>query len=441
MRFTIKKILPRTLFGRSLLIMVTPVILVQAISVYIFFDRHWSKMTERLAYALAGEIAVIASRIEGNDNPDYIRELSSMSAQYLGLLVSYEPHAALSERERGFSSDSLVSRKLAAALDEQVRRPFRLVVDADEKWIEVRVALKDGVLSISSPQRRMFSSTGYIFLLWMICSAIILMAIAILFMRNQIRPIRRLAVAAERIGKGRELPANFKAEGAREVRQAAQAFIDMHGRITRQIAQRTAMLAGVSHDLRTPLTRLKLQVAMMPQSPDTEAMKRDIDDMERMLNAYLDFVRGEGGEASVRVDLKDMLERLVADSRRMGTEIALSISGDLNISLRAMAFERCLANIIGNARKYAKNIWLGALREDGEHIVIVVDDDGPGIPEDQFEDVFKPFVRVEKSRNAATGGVGLGLSIAQDIVHSHGGEIWLEKSPRGGLRVCIRLPV
>lgn len=441
MRFGIKKILPRTLFGRSLLIMVTPVILVQAISVYIFFDRHWSKMTERLAYALAGEIAVIASRIEGNDDPDYIRELSSMSAQYLGLLVSYEPHATLPEAERGFSSDSLVSRKLAAALNEQVRRPFRLVVDADEKWIEVRVALKDGVLSISSPQRRMFSSTGYIFLLWMISSAIILMAIAVLFMRNQIRPIRRLAVAAERIGKGRELPANFKAEGAREVRQAAQAFIDMHERITRQIAQRTAMLAGVSHDLRTPLTRLKLQVAMMPQSPDTEAMKRDIDDMERMLNAYLDFVRGEGGEASVRVDLKDMLERLVGDARRMGTDIALSISGDLNISLRAMAFERCLANIIGNARKYAKNIWVGALREDGEHIVVVVDDDGPGIPEDQFEDVFKPFVRVEKSRNAATGGVGLGLSIAQDIVHSHGGEIWLEKSPRGGLRACIRLPV
>lgn len=441
MRFGIKKILPRTLFGRSLLIMVTPVILVQAISVYIFFDRHWSKMTERLAYALAGEIAVIASRIEGNDDPDYIRELSSMSAQYLGLLVSYEPHATLPEAERGFSRNSLITRKLAAALNEQVRRPFRIVVDVDEKWIEVRVVLKDGVLSISSPQRRMFSSTGYIFLLWMISSAIILMAIAVLFMRNQIRPIRRLAVAAERIGKGRELPANFKAEGAREVRQAAQAFIDMHERITRQIAQRTAMLAGVSHDLRTPLTRLKLQVAMMPQSPDTEAMKRDIDDMERMLNAYLDFVRGEGGEASVRVDLTDMLERLVADARRMGTEIALSISGDLNISLRAMAFERCLSNIIGNARKYAKNIWLGALREDGEHIVVVVDDDGPGIPEDQFEDVFKPFVRVEKSRNAATGGVGLGLSIAQDIVHSHGGEIWLEKSPRGGLRVCIRLPV
>ena len=441
MRFGIKKILPRTLFGRSLLIMVTPVILVQAISVYIFFDRHWSKMTERLAYALAGEIAVIASRVEENDNPDYIRQLSSMSAQYLGLLVSYESHAMLPEAERGPGSNSLITRKLAAALNEQVRRPFRIVVDVDEKWIEVRVALKDGVLSISSPQRRMFSSTGYIFLLWMICSAIILMAIGILFMRNQIRPIRRLAVAAERIGKGRELPANFKAEGAREVRQAAQAFIDMHERITRQIVQRTAMLAGVSHDLRTPLTRLKLQVAMMPQSPDTEAMKRDIDDMERMLNAYLDFVRGEGGEASVRVDLKDMLERLVGDARRMGTEIALSISGDLNISLRAMAFERCLSNIIGNARKYAKNIWLGALREDGEHIVIVVDDDGPGIPEDQFEDVFKPFVRVEKSRNAATGGVGLGLSIAQDIVHSHGGEIWLEKSPRGGQRGCIRVPV
>ncbi len=435
----LKKIMPRTLFGRSLLIMVTPVLLIQIIAVYIFFDRHWSKMTERLAYGVAGEIAVIASRIEQNPDSEFVREIASVSAQYLGLLVSYDKDGVLSDT--GYSSRSLVTRKLAAALEEQVRRPYKITVDVSEKWIEVRLTLQKGVLSVSSPQRRLFSSTGYIFLLWMISSSVILLAIAVLFMRNQIRPIRRLAIAAERIGKGRDLPVTFKPEGANEVRQAARAFIDMHDRIKRQLAQRTAMLAGVSHDLRTPLTRMKLQMAMMPQTTDTLAMKQDIDDMERMLNAYLDFVRGEGGEAASRVDLREMIERLAANIRRSGGAVEVSYSGDLSISLRPMAFERCLNNVIGNARKYAGNIWVGALREDGGHILIVVDDDGPGIPEDQFEDVFKPFVRGEKSRNQATGGVGLGLTIVQDIVHSHGGQIWLEKSPRGGLRVNIRVPI
>jgi two-component system osmolarity sensor histidine kinase EnvZ len=437
----LKRLMPRTLFGRSLLIMVTPVLLIQIIAVYIFFDRHWSKMTERLAYGVAGEIAVIASRIEENQNPEFIREVAGMSAQYLGLLVSYDPDESLPDAEKGYSSRSIVTRKLAAAIEEQVRRPYRITVDVNEKWIEVRLALRKGVLSVSSPQRRLFSSTGYIFLLWMISSSVILLAIAVLFMRNQIRPIRRLAIAAERIGKGRDLPVTFKPEGANEVRQAARAFIDMHDRIKRQLAQRTAMLAGVSHDLRTPLTRLKLQMAMMPQTPDTVAMKRDIEDMERMLNAYLDFVRGEGGEAASRMDLKEMVDRLAANVRRSGGKIETSYAGDLSISLRPMAFERCIGNVIGNARKYAGRIWIDARRENEGHILIAVDDDGPGIPEDQFDEVFKPFVRGEKSRNPATGGVGLGLTIVQDIVHSHGGQIWLEKSPKGGLRVNIRVPV
>jgi two-component system osmolarity sensor histidine kinase EnvZ len=313
-------------------------------------------------------------------------------------------------------------------------------VDIDEKWIRMKIALKKGVVIVSSPQERLFSSTGYIFLLWMIFTSIILLSIAIVFMRNQIRPIRRLSIAAERIGKGRDLPPTFKPEGAYEVRQAARAFIDMHDRIKRQIAQRTAMLAGVSHDLRTPLTRLKLQVAMMGQNPDTAAMKTDIDDMEKMLNAYLDFVRGEGGESSVRADLREILERIVQNLRRTGTKIDLECEGDLTVTLRVVAFERCLNNVIGNAKKFSDSIWVTAGRRD-HVIVITVDDDGPGIPESQMEDVFKPFVRVDQSRNKATGGVGLGLTITQDIVHSHGGEVTLSKSDKGGLRVTIRLPV
>lgn len=441
MNLSIKTFLPRTLFGRSLLIMVTPVLLIQIIAVYVFFDRHWSKVIDRLAYAVAGEVAIIATRIEENPDADYIRSITSAAAQNLGLLISYEPKISITPEERIFNRDSLVTRRLASALEEQVRRPYSIRADMHEKWVEIRVGLKDGVLNISSPQRRLFSSSGYIFLLWMIVSSIVLLAISILFMRNQIRPIRRLAIAAERIGKGRDIPATFKPEGAREVRQAARAFIDMHERIKRQMMQRTAMLAGVSHDLRTPLTRMKLQVAMLGQTPDTEAMKSDIEDMERMLNAYLDFVRGEGGEAAMRVDLKELLDRIVQTARRSGMAIELETEGDLSLSIRALAFERCLNNLVGNARKFAKTAWVKAVRQDQDNIMISIDDDGPGIPEDQMEEVFKPFVRVEKSRNKATGGVGLGLSIAQDIVHSHGGKIWLEISARGGLRVLILLPV
>lgn len=435
---SLKALLPRTLFGRSLLILVTPVILIQLISVFVFFDRHWSKMTERLAMAVAGEVAIIANTIEDDPRMENARAASGPAVQYLGLLVSYEPGEVMGDT--GTTTSSLITSKLAKALDEQVRRPYHIAVDMNEKWVEIRIALHKGILMVYVPQERLFSSTGYIFLLWMICSSIILLAIAILFMRNQIRPIRRLAIAAERIGKGRDLPASFKPEGAYEVRQAARAFIDMHDRIKRQIAQRTAMLAGVSHDLRTPLTRLKLQAAMLGNSQDSAAMKSDIDDMERMLNAYLDFVRGEGGEAASRADLREILDRIVQTNRRSGATVAFDAVGDLNVTIRALAFERCLNNVIGNARKYAPSIWVRAERRE-EAIVITVDDNGPGIPDDKLDDVFKPFVRVDPSRNPGTGGVGLGLTIAQDIVHSHGGEIVLGRSEKGGLRVTMTLPV
>jgi two-component system osmolarity sensor histidine kinase EnvZ len=439
MNVSIKTFLPRTLFGRSMLILVTPVILIQLISVSVFFDRHYSKMTERLAMAVASEIAVIAGKVDDDPKPVSVRDATEMGVQYLGLLVNYDKNATITVTPEEQKNRSLVTRKLSRALDEQVRRPYSIKVDLNEKWVEVGVALKKGVLTVFVPQERLFSSTAYIFLLWMIFSSIILLAIAVLFMRNQIRPIRRLAIAAERIGKGRDLPANFKPEGAREVRQAARAFIDMHDRIKRQIAQRTAMLAGVSHDLRTPLTRLKLQAAML-NTPDAEAMKGDIDDMQRMLNGYLDFVRGEGGEASVRTDLREVIDRVAQAQRRSGATVEVDMSGDLTVMVRALSFERCLNNIIGNARKYAPASWLRAGRLE-DNIVITVDDNGPGIPDGMIEDVFKPFVRVDPSRNPNTGGIGLGLTIAQDIVHSHGGEILLSKSDRGGLRVTITLPV
>ncbi|MBU0859939.1 MAG: HAMP domain-containing protein [Alphaproteobacteria bacterium] len=439
MAFSIKNILPRSLFGRSLLILVTPVLLIQIISSYIFIDQHWSKMADRLSFAVAGEIAVIADQVERGTDPERISRLSGFAVQYLDMLVSFDAADVMAQKPARLRS-TVVEKTLGRALEWQVRRPYNIHVDIHEKWVQVDVQLENGVLRVSVPQRRLFSSTGYIFLLWMIGTSIVMLAIAILFMRNQIRPIRRLAVVAERFGKGREIPASFKPEGAYEIRQAARAFLAMHERIKRQMQQRTAMLAGVSHDLRTPLTRMKLQAAMLPPGADVEALKGDISDMELMLNSYLDFVRGEGGEQAVRTDLREILDRVAVGMKRQGAQMTMEAQGDLSMPLRPVAFERCLTNLVNNARKYAKTIAVTAERND-DVIQIQIDDDGPGIPADKYEDVFKPFFRVEGSRNPSTGGVGLGLPIAQDIVHSHGGEITLEQSQMGGLRVTIRVPV
>lgn len=450
MKAFFKTILPRTLFGRSLMILVLPILLTQIITTYVFFDRHWGRMTDRLAVAVAGEIAVIADMIEGGADAGDIRDMAVWAGQKLDLLVSYESGGVLEGGDVG-GYDGIngyrqfknytIQTTLARALEAKVRRPYRINVDMHEKWVEVSLGLEDGVMRVSLPRRRLFSSSGYIFLLWMMGASVVLLAVAVLFMRNQIRPIRRLAVAAERFGKGLDVPSSFKPEGAREVRQAAAAFLDMHERIRRQIQQRTAMLSGVSHDLRTPLTRMKLQVAMMGSSPDIEALKSDIVDMERMIDAYLDFARGEGGEQAASTDLNIIINRIVSNIKRQGIEIEVESDPDLFLQLRPVAFERCVSNIIHNAAKYGGgHIWVSARRQ-GERVEITVDDDGPGIPDDKMEDVFRPFYRIDESRNPATGGVGLGLPIAQDIVHGHGGKIFLEKSKKGGLRVVLHVPV
>lgn len=440
MKIPLKKILPRTLMGRSLMILIVPVLLIQIIATYIFFDRHWSKMTGRLAYAVAGEISILADQVEAEEDTPRIDSIAGYAARALDLLVSFEAGKDLDGETTKAARRSIMAATLARALDSQLRRPYAIDVDVHEKWINVSAQLQNGLLHVSLPQRRLFSSSGYIFLLWMIGVSVVLLSIAILFMRNQIRPIRRLAVAAERFGRGLDVPATFKPEGAYEVRQAARAFIEMHERIRRQIQQRTTMLAGVSHDLRTPLTRMKLQVAMLDDNPDADALKSDIADMERMIDAYLDFARGAGEEAVVHTDLREVLERVALSLRRQGTDVDLTMEDGLSLSLRPVAFERCMNNLAGNARKYAKAVWIGAHGKDGT-VRITIDDNGPGVPESKYEEVFRPFVRGEPSRNPSTGGVGLGLPIAQDIVHGHGGRIWLEKSPRGGLRVVVEIPV
>lgn len=440
-----KDLLPRTLFGRSLLILVTPIFLVQIITTVIFFDRHWQKMGDRLAGSVANEVVMVANLIEQDDTPLNVLYIEQIVEGPLDIAIQYKSEEILKEtyeESQGLQNlwrENFISHTLSKAFDERLNRPYNIYVDRNEKWVVVQVQLSHGLLSVTLPERRIFSSSGYIVLLWMVGSSIILLIIATLFMRNQIRPIRRLAIAAERFGKGRDVPF-FKVEGAREVRQAARAFIDMKDRLQRQIQQRTTMLAGVSHDLRTPLTRMKLQVEMMGDGEDVRDLKSDISDMERMIGAYLEFARGQGAEEPVRTDMTALISQVVKAANRERDCVFFDAGEELSLLLRPVSFERALSNLIGNALKYGRHAWISA-RRFGEVVEICVDDDGPGIPPDQYEDVFKPFFRGETSRNTKTGGVGLGLPIVQDVVLSHGGKIWLDQSPKGGLRVVIDLPV
>ncbi len=440
---SIKTFLPRTLFARSLLILIIPVLLIQVITAFIFFDRHWSKITTRLSYAVAGEIALISKVIERDSSQGFVDDVMIGADEKLGLKFVYKEDAFLHDVTLDLPSrgwESMVAGILTGELRNIVGKPFALDIDFKEKRVQIWVQLEDGVLYVSLPQRRLFSSSGYIFLLWMMGTSLALLVIAILFMRNQIRPIKKLAIAAERFGRGHDV-VSFKPQGATEVRMAAQAFLDMHRRIRRQIEQRTTMLAGVSHDLRTPLTRLKLQMAMLEDSAEVDAMKFDIQDMEKMIDGYLDFVRGEGDEKVSLTSLNVILEKVVASAKRQGINITVSTEDKINITVRPVAFERCLANLINNAGKYAHNVWVSFDVDEKNRLILLVEDDGSGIPEDQYEEVFRPFYRVDVSRNVETGGIGLGLPIAMDVVHGHGGEIWLDRSEYGGLKVTIRLPL
>ena len=436
----LKDFLPRSLFYRSLLILTVPIILTFAISTYVFFDRHWEKMASRLATGVAGEVAFFLERIDEGISNDELDGLTQASLSYLQMNIQYKKNATIQQDQTEyFGRGDVIKRILYKELKESFDYPFRILVDVEEKWTQVQVQKGDDVLVFTVPERRLFSSSGYVFLLWMLSVSIILMTVAILFMRNQIRPIKKLSVAADRFGKGRDVPF-FKPEGAREVRQAARAFIGMRDRMQNQIQQRTLMLAGVSHDLRTPLTRLKLQAEMIEDESEKAAIKEDIDDMERMISAYLEFTKGEGNETPERINLKDFLQDIIGSFEKVGFALHFDVSGEsFDLYLRPIAMERCLNNIISNAQKFAEKVWV-SLEAKEEQVVIRIDDDGPGIDPSNYQDVFKPFYREEKSRNKKTGGVGLGLPIAQDIVLAHGGTIELDKSAKGGLCVTITLP-
>ena len=305
-------------------------------------------------------------------------------------------------------------------------------------FIEIRIQLDTAVLRVIARRSAAYASNSYIFILWMVGTSAVLIVVATVFLRNQIRPILRLAVAAENLGKGRLI--EYRPNGATEVRRAGYAFLEMRRRIERAVEQRTTMLNGVSHDLRTVLTRFKLSLELLDDGPDAEAMHRDIDEMGRMLEAYLAFARGDAGESSVMTDMRGLLEELRSDAERHGHVTGVTMTGDTGVIVRPGSFKRCLANLVGNAGRYGNRIEIAARRED-RFFTVHVDDDGPGIPVDKREDVFRPFLRLDAARNQDQAGTGLGLAIARDIARSHGGDILLGESPLGGLRATVRVPI
>lgn len=436
-RIQFKNFLPRTLYGRALLIIISPLILLQIVSTWIFYDRHWDSITWRLVSGISGDIAMVLDRMY--EAPENIDALFQSARANMGLELILRPGEIL-PNEPAEDAGGLIHSLLAKALGERVKRPFRIDSRSYRQEVVVDVQLADGVLRVIVPGNRVFSSTTYIFIMWMVGTSLVLFAVASVFMRNQVRPIRRLAGAVDSFGKGREADADVKPEGALEVRQATTAFNLMSERIRRQVRQRTDMLSGVSHDLRTPLTRMKLQLAMLGSDPEIAELKENVSEMEKMIEGYLTFARGEGGEQSLETDLTELVSDIGDQWKRDGASIDTHVEGRIVTWVKPDAFKRCIDNLIANANRYADNVWVRAGRR-GDAIEVTVDDDGPGIPEEQREEAFRPFVRLDRSRNPETGGTGLGLSIARDIARVHGGELFLEDSPHGGLRARIRLPL
>ncbi len=433
----VARYMPKGLYPRALVIVIAPVVLLQSVIAYVFMERHWQTVTQRLSSAVSADIAMLIDVYESYPQDADTATLSRIAAERLGMDLDIIPDSDLpAPGPRPFFS--LLDNALSTELSQQVARPFWLDTVGRSSLIEIRIKLGKDVMRILTRRNSAYASNSHIFLLWMIGTSLILLTIAVLFLRNQIRPILKLADAAEAFGKGRD--ADFRPRGAREVRRAGNAFIEMKRRVERSIGERTTMLNGVSHDLRTILTRFKLSLALMERSSEIEALEKDVDEMSRMLEDYLAFARGDAGETAIETDIRSLLEELKSDAERQGHQTELTVVGDPLVVIRPDAFRRLLTNLVSNAARYGDRIAIRATH-DARYLIVMVDDDGPGIPPDQREDVFRPFFRLDEARNVDGGGTGLGLAIARDIARAHGGDIMLADSPLGGLRATVRLPV
>lgn len=438
----LSELAPKGLYARALIIIIAPIVLLESVVAFTFMERHWNQVTRRLSEATARNIAAVVdlyeSRIYSDSNR--LEELAKKRFQ-LTLTIMEPGELPKAGQERPFFD--LLDRALSEEISVQVKRPFWIDTVGRSSHVEIRIKLSDAILRFTARRALAYASNSHIFLIWMVGTSVVLLTVAILFLRNQIRPILRLAEAADEFGKGRPVPPDFRPRGAREVRQAAQAFLEMRDRIRQHVEQRTSMLAGVSHDLRTVLTRFKLEMALLGDGQEVGAMRNDVNEMQHMLEDYLAFAKGDGGEEAAPTSVGELLEEVNEEMLHYGTPIEIRIrqpSSDLVLPLKRQAFKRAITNLVTNATRFGAYVVIRA-SADQEWLRIEVDDDGPGIPPAERDNVFRPFYRLGNGRNQDTGNTGLGLAIARDIARSHGGEISLGESPMGGLRATVRVPL
>ena len=430
--------LPRTLFGRMLLIILTPLIIVQIVTVLIFYERHWDTVTRYMSDTLAADIAVVIDRYAAEQSRTSFMDVDRFARAYFNFDLTWQPNGII-DTDNINPGETYAEETLEIRLANRLEYPFAYDLYSDPDVISVMVQFPDGIMTIFASKKRIFSSTSWLVILWMVSTSILLFWIAILFLRGQVRPIRRLAKAARQLGLGRPAP-DFKLEGAREVRLAGQAFRAMSQRIQRQMVERTEMLAGVSHDLRTPLSRMKLQLEFLPDSPDRRDMEKDIDEMDRMITGYIDFASNAVVESVEATSIPQIIDDCIRSLDNGGTDISVTtVEKNLpEIPIRPRMIRRAIDNLIGNAIRYGQTCQVAVeLTEDA--IQIIIDDDGPGIPKENRLNVLRPFFRVNPDDSHE--GAGLGLSIANDAVLAHGGVLLLGDSPLGGLRVRIQLPL
>ena len=430
-----KKILPKRLFYRSLLIVAAPIILLQIIITVVFFDSLWIKSNKGMTRSLVSEIRTLYDVYKSPDM-EQKQKILSLYNQNFDFVITFNPNEILPKNstERWYSP---MDRSLRRELKSAFQHSYWYDTTSYKEVVELKIKYKNGVLQIFFPKHKISPSSARIFALWITFPGFLLIFIAIVFLKNQTRPIVNLAKAAEKFGKG-EFIKEFRPSGAREIRQAAYEFDKMRRRISVHLNQRSEMLSGISHDLRTPLTRLKLQLALLKQQDLAKKMSDDIEEMERMLNEYLEFSRHQKNEETETVNINNIINEVV--KKYENKQINISVEANLEINIRPNSIKRCLINLIDNGFSYGKKVTI-LTNKIKQNLLIIVDDDGPGSNENEYQNVMKPFYRIDKSRSQNKSGVGLGLSIANDIIRSHGGNISLDKSPLNGLRVKISLPL
>ncbi|WP_425274783.1 ATP-binding protein [Stappia indica] len=431
--------MPKGLFTRTLLIIVTPLVIMQAVLAFVFMERHYNLVTQRLSDAVVRDIAMIVRLTEATGSEEEFQKIAEMARADLGLAITLLPPEPLPPpRPKPFFD--ILDRYLSQQVAAWIGKPFWIDTVGRSSFVELRIKLANNVLRVIARRSQTYASNSHLFIVWMVSTSLVLVILAMLFLRNQTRPVERLANAAESFGKGRPIE-DFRPSGAREVRRAAQAFIEMRRRIERQIEQRTAMLTGVSHDLRTILTRFRLQLALFPDSEEVRALQSDVDEMKTMLEDYLAFARGEGDEQAHPTDIGLLFEELEAEAEILGASVTSHLQGPAEVTLRPNAFKRALTNLVTNAARHGSRLTIEGRNADG-WLTITIDDDGPGIPAEERENVFRPFYQLDHARNRDSGGSGLGLAIARDIVRAHGGDIMLGDSETlGGLHARVRIPV